>query len=601
MTRLLLMFICCIGTSSLSIASYYAVAPCEGETQQNILDKCAEHQIKVVTTTQNSGFVIIDLSSKEKLSTFCYYAEVRQIDKHIAFNTNTLLVKATNLSSSIITAHKLKAHSIVPNLYYSRPEVNNDVELSEYKTLLQKQEGIEYVSYNQVFTLNVNVNDPLYPRQWGLENTGTAIQYNGTPGADMSVDLAWTISTGDVNVKIAILDSGVDTLQEDLVNNMLPGFDGFGLPGSDTQGYPTPNFNGDGHGTSCAGIVAAEGDNNLGIAGIAYTSKIIPIRIFYYVDYGPGIGIQGTTTTDGMLSGTAYAWRIADADLCSTSAGLNDIFIQALGIDTLLINTEINDAFMEGRNGKGVSMFFSSGNDDNTDVLWPANMPTTIAVGASSMCDERKSPADCSGENWGGNYGETLDLVAPGVKVATTDMTGSNGFSASDYFYTFNGTSAACPNAAGVAALIISVNGTLHAADVRAILNITADRVPNYTYDSTSIYGTWNTEMGHGRVNGFAAVQLAQTYQSTAEINENSDNFEIMAFPNPTNGNVSINFGAALANWEVKIVDIQGKEVLNEKVETSGTANFEFDGAPGIYVLSVQSNTHHSLLKLVKE
>ena len=582
------------------MGSYYAVAPCANQTQESIINECRLNNIKIVSANAE-GFVIVEASTLEQLNSFCFYSQVRQIGKHLSFNTNLLLVKMVLPSSDLVHKYDLKRHEIIPFLYYAYPNVKNDAALDLFKGRLEKELAIEHVTINQVFTIEASVNDPLYDRQWAIENNGTAIQYSGIPGADMSVDSAWLVTTGNTNIKIAVLDSGVDTLHEDLVTNMLTGFDSFATDSTNTYGFPTPNYTSDGHGTCCAGIIAAVADNNLGIAGVAYGSKIIPVRIFYYVDYGAGVGIQATTSTDALLSGTAYAWRTADADVISTSAGLSSLSITALQIDTQLIDDELNEAFYNARNGKGVSMFCSSGNDDINDILWPAKLANTIAVGASSMCDERKNPLDCSGENWGGNFGESLDIIAPGVKISTTDMMGTSGYSSSNYSYTFNGTSASCPNAAGVGALILSVNSGLHAADVRAILNITADRVPNYIYDSISPYGTWNNQAGYGRVNAYAAVQLAQTYQSTANYDGKSSELSINVFPNPTDGNISINFGAAFSHWDVKITDVQGKTILQKSLSTSGTSHFKFNGASGIYIVSVQNRDHHKLIRLVKK
>ena len=134
-----------------------------------------------------------------------------------------------------------------------------------------------------------------------------------------------------------------------------------------------------------------------------------------------------------------------------------------------------------------------------------------------SQCGQRKSPNSCDGENWwGSNYGSALDVVAPGVKIYTTDISGSKGYNSSsgengDYNTNFNGTSAACPHVAGVAALVLSANPSLSAQEVRRIIESTAQKVGNYnySYNSNRPNGTWNNEMGYGLVDAKAAVLKA--------------------------------------------------------------------------------------------
>ena len=142
-------------------------------------------------------------------------------------------------------------------------------------------------------------------------------------------------------------------------------------------------------------------------------------------------------------------------------------------------------------------------------MSYPATLSGVIAVGASSMCDERKNPSSCDGESWGSNYGTGIDVVAPGVKIYTTDISGPSGYNSGDYRSDFNGTSSACPNAAGVAALILSVNANLTQSQVRQILELNTDKIGSYTFSPSVLgqpNGTWNSEVGYGRLNACQAV-----------------------------------------------------------------------------------------------
>ena len=340
-------------------------------------------------------------------------------------------------------------------------------------------------------------NDPLYSYQWEHNNTGSAIQYSGTPGADLKVQQAWTISTG-AGIKVAVIDEGVDISHADLSANMLQGFDC--LSGTANPGDGQPLGPARAHGTNCTGIIAAVANNNIGIAGIAPDSKIIPINLAAANGY--------FTDESNIAAGFDYAWQHG-ADVISNSWGG--------GTPSNIIDDAINRAVTFGRGGKGSVVLFASGNN-NTGIGYPASNSQVISVGGVNMCGQRKSPASvsCDGETWGASYGTGLDVVAPCVKIVSTDLSGSAGYNtaggaAGDYYFKFNGTSSATPAASAVVALVLAANPGLTVSDVRSILENTCDKLPGYTYSSVSDQpnGTWNSETGHGRVNAFNAVQVA--------------------------------------------------------------------------------------------
>lgn len=346
-----------------------------------------------------------------------------------------------------------------------------------------------------------NTNDPLRPAQWSQTNTGS--YWNGSNwvnvgvnDADMDVTETWSITKGSSTIRVAVIDDGVQTNHPDLAANMLSGYDAIG---QGTGGNPTGN---DLHGTACAGIIAATGNNNLGLVGNAYQCKIIPVRVAYTP---PGQN-NWYSTASGMANGINWAWQTAGAAVLSNSWGAPQ--------SSSVINSAITNAVVNGRNGKGSLVFFATGNDDVSTVSFPARYADAIAVGASNMCDTRKrKTTSCDGEtNWGSNYGTGIDVVAPGVKIVTTDLTGPAGANNGDYNLFFNGTSSACPNAASVGALILSVNNNLTYAQARALLESTCEKVGGYSYSSNGNQpnGSWNIEMGYGRINAKNACQAAQ-------------------------------------------------------------------------------------------
>ena len=314
-----------------------------------------------------------------------------------------------------------------------------------------------------------------YTSQWALNNTGQ----NGLADCDMDVQEAWSITTGRNVIKIAIIDKGVQLNHPDLVNNLHSGFDASGLG---TNGGPIGNS---GHGTCCAGIVGAQANNGIGVAGVAHNCSLIPITL----DYD---NIVNQEVADALN----WAWDYGQADVISNSwSGI---------AQSSIIDAAISNAVSQGRSGLGSVVVWSAGNDSQSPVNYPASNSNVIAVGAMTSSNVRASYS---------NFGSEIDVVAPGNAIYSTDLTGSSGYNAGDYFDNFDGTSAAAPNVAGIVALILSVNRCLNSTDTRQILELSCDKVGAYCYQPTSGYnnGTWNNEMGYGKVNAYNAVRLASS------------------------------------------------------------------------------------------
>lgn len=458
--------------------------------------------------------------------------------------------------------------------------------------------GVLEVEPNYLYQISVNSNDTYFDRQWALENQGFAIQGNGTPGADMAVTDAWTITTGDPSVKLVIIDSGVDTAHVDLMDNMLPGFD---ATGNGSMGFPTANFPNDGHGTCCAGIAAAKGNNNEGVAGVCYDCSVVPVKLFSYIFNPFGDPLPFATGGD-MADAISWAWQVGDADVISNSWGLTDLLLPGLPGGTGVVEDALDLALDSARGGLGVPVFFSSGNEGDPPI-WPGRREGLFSVNASSMCDERKNPQSCDGENWSGNFGAGLDVAAPGVLIASTDMSGSNGYNGSDYEFSFNGTSAACPNAAGVMGLVLSVAPNLSLEQAHQILETTCDKVGGYAYDSTFVNGSWSPEMGYGRLNAFNAVQAAV---SVAQEEKEELVRNLVLFPNPAREG----FGLEMvlrhsAEISVSVMDIFGKELLplvNVKLAPGSYRQFwltsDLGLSAGMYLLKVTAKDESFVKKL---
>ena len=387
--------------------------------------------------------------------------------------------------------------------------------------------------------LNSSVNDPLYPNQWGLENTG---QNGGTSGIDIKLSNARNITTGSNSIIVAVLDEGIELNHPDL-NIYSKSYD--------TENGSSPSQIRGNHGTACAGIIGAKTNNNLGVAGIAPNCPLMSISN----------SLAGTPDSrQKRADGFNYAWRNG-ASVISNS--------WSSSVQYEILDDAISAALTNGRNGLGCVVVFASGND-NSSVNYPANSnPEILAVGAMSPCGQRKSPTSCDGENlWGSNYGSTLDVVAPGVLIYTTDRTGSAGYSTGDYVSNFNGTSSACPHVAGVAALILSVNPNLNQKQVADIIEKTAQKVGGYNYSTTSgrPNGTWNNEMGYGLINAFAAVSgIVEFSNQTVSTNKTVSGSDI------TSTNITVNNRAKL------IFNFTNSITINKPFTVEQGAQIEFN------------------------
>ena len=320
-------------------------------------------------------------------------------------------------------------------------------------------------------------NDTFYSCQWALANDGAI----GKADADIDADDAWDLLADFEAVApiIAVLDEGVDTSQEDLSSKIVTPYDA--IDGDDNQ---EPNAD-DAHGTACAGIAMAVTNNALGIAGVGAEARLMPIRI---ATSGPG---GGWVTTDRIIEDGLRTAVDRGAHVLSNSWGG--------GLPSIVINGAVDYALEEGR-----VVLFASGNDFVSSVDYPAQLSLSrpvIAVGATNEWDELKSPNSQDGEWWwGSNYGDALTVVAPGVHIYTTDISGSAGYDQGNYYAEFGGTSSATPHVAGIAALMLSVNAELSPAEVKDILQTTAEDLGDPGFDAF---------YGFGRVNAERAVAAA--------------------------------------------------------------------------------------------
>lgn len=296
---------------------------------------------------------------------------------------------------------------------------------------------------------------------------------------------AWAIQRGDPDIRVAVLDDGVDVTHRDLAPAVADTYDAI-----DKDAYQMPNES-DWHGTACAGLAVARMAGPGSVAGVGSGASLVAVRIAQSQRRdGPW-----ETGPDIMARAIDWAWSTGRADVISNSwrAPPSTGILKA-----------IERARTQGRDGRGAVVVVAAGNDGRA-VTFPANQPDVLAVAASNQFDEAKTFNSSDNERgWASCKGPEIDVAAPGVQNRTTDVTGPLGYSSSDYAPAFNGTSSATPLVAGACALVLSKNPQLTEAQVRHLITATADKVGQFAYQNGR-----NDYMGHGRLNVLAAVTAA--------------------------------------------------------------------------------------------
>ncbi len=404
--------------------------------------------------------------------------------------------------------------------------------------------------------------DPYFNNQWYLKNTG---QYGNTyAGIDINAEQAWTLSKGD-GIKTAVFDHGFDMSHPDLINNTLG-------TGYDAQTASSPSILRGAHGTACAGIMGAQQNNNKGISGVAPNAKLVSISI----------SLTWGDTPQMLANGFNWA-TVNGIDVISNSWGGY--------APSSFIDNAIDNALTNGRNGKGMVVVFAAGNENDTNPRYPGNSnPKILVVGAMSPCGERKSETSCDNESfWGSCYGDKIDVVAPGVKMYTTDIVRSDGYTTTDYIPDFNGTSSACPVVAGIATLVLSKNPNLTGQEVNNIIERSARKVRtdlyNYTTEIGRPNGTRHLEMGYGLADAYnALLQTPSPCQLNLTINT----------PITTSHNYQVNnqiIASSIVNNNLTIYFKAKSIVLKPGFKVSGNATGKFKAHYDPCMLSRISDT----------
>ena len=365
---------------------------------------------------------------------------------------------------------------------------------------------VKYAEPDYVAEALLAPNDPYFPNQWHL--------------ARIKASQAWDTTTGSTPITVAIVDTGILQSHPDLSANIVSGYD---FVNGDSD--PSDDH---GHGTKVAGAVGSVINNGVGVAGIAWQVKLMPIKV---------LGSDGRGAHSTIAQGITYATdrgaRVINLSLGGTSYS-----------STL-------KAAVDYAAAKGTLVFAAAGNSSGP-VMYPAAYDTAIAVSAIEKTDELAS-FSC--------YGPEIDLTAPGDYILTTTRSGY-GHAA--------GTSLSCPIAAGVAALLWSANPTWSADQVLAHLKATADDLGEAGPD---IY------FGYGCVNAEAALRNSPA-SATRPLDTVSPVVEIV---NPKDGvkvadTISINVEASDASGIEKVEIYAGGVLLASDTQAPYSATWDTRG-----------------------
>lgn len=339
-------------------------------------------------------------------------------------------------------------------------------------------------SFLQIITGRQSPNDPEFGRQWHHHNEGTG---GGKRGADISSLAAWATTSGD-GIRIAIIDNGMQVDHPDLSTGIIFG----GHFTCDAKGQPTficyrpgQEFPDRAHGTLCMGMAGARKNNHEGGCGSAPAADLIPIAC----------ATDQVGTQETLAKAIAFAANPATQACDIPRERGAHIIACSLGPQTgewqicSVLDCAIREAARIGRGGLGVPIFWAVQNK-NVPIARDqvCSHDDVIAVGQSTYRDVRVE----------GAFGDKLEFLAPGFRVLST--TSGSGYDIDD------GASYACPLAAGVAALVLSVRSGLTRHQILEVLRRCCDKIGE---ESTTYVEGRHPRYGYGRINAARAVQEA--------------------------------------------------------------------------------------------
>ncbi|MEQ8768966.1 MAG: S8 family serine peptidase [Phycisphaerales bacterium] len=390
--------------------------------------------------------------------------------------TPTILVRfADGVDAAACEADLSKIGEIVergwagmPNAYRVASGALDGRDVLEQAAELARRDDTLFAEADMLFTgtRSMTPNDPLFLSSWGLNNIGQSVGGTGMIDNDVNAVEAWDTTIGDPGILTLVLDQGVQTDHPDI--NQFGGQDFTSDGGADGG----PQNDCDDHGTAVAGCISGVINNALGSCGVAPGTRIVSARV--HISDIPCTGewfSVSSWTVNALAYGETLGVRVTNN---SNRYGFTA--------------SAIANKYGLTRNGTGgadpMVHFAAAGNDGQSTVDYPASL---ASVNAISAVDIRGLLVSFS------NRGPSLFMCGPGRDVRTTDRTGFDGYSSTDYGL-FDGTSFSSPIVAGVAALVLSQNPSLSSTEVEDILRTTAKDMGDPGFDESFGWGMPDAE-----------------------------------------------------------------------------------------------------------
>jgi subtilisin family serine protease len=332
-------------------------------------------------------------------------------------------------------------------------------------TVLRSLPGIRYAEPDYSQETAAVPNDPSFPQQWAHQNTGQIVGSTaGTAGADERTTGAWSVTTGSRSVVVAELDTGVDYNHPDLAANIWSNPGGLGGCAAGTHGFNVLTGGCDpmdddtqygGHGTHVAGIIGAAGNNGTGVAGVNWTTTILPVK---------WVNSSGSGATSDLISAMDTVLQAKQAGVNVRVVNDSDVFVGTAYSQALSDEIDLLDQ-------QGI-LFVTAAGNSGADNDAPASRRYPCAYGRDNEICVTASDQNDSRPSWA-NYGaSTVDLAAPGDNIYSTLRGGGYGY--------LSGGSMAAPQVTGAAALTLS-HQSLTTSQLKAALIENVDKVPSFS------------------------------------------------------------------------------------------------------------------------